>query len=389
MIEALIFGEVSFKIDGFDVALLTEKLYKSCKVISLYTKFDSLYLTTSGRFEKKVLSLCESAGCVCEVINRRGAVFTLKKYRKRFGLAFGAVFAAVALFLLSNIVMKVEITGVTDEAVTEEIRSILSDEGLRAGAYIPSLNFFKLENKLFSSSENVAWASIGNIGSVVYVNVTTPTLKPKDAENRRVPCDIVASHDAVVVSAEVMVGRLEVLIGDAVYKGQTLVSGRIERGEDPPRLCHSYARITGRYEESITIEQKYTEEVVSQGAVYYRRSLNLFELELPLPGDILDTDAEYSLRSVTTPVKLFGFTLPISVTTREYTELRGDVKTYSTAEALGELYKRLENYENEILDGVTVIERSVEECGSEDGVALIVSYILEGEIGVPSEIYIK
>ena len=389
MIDSLIFGEVSYKIDGFDVSLLTEKLYKSCKVISLYTKNDSLYLTTSGRFEKKVLRLCESSDCVCEITERRGAVFTLRKYFKRFGFAVGAIVAAALIFFLSNTVMKIEVTGVDDENVIREIRSILKDEGLYAGTYIPSLNYFSLANKLFASSDNVAWASIGNIGSVVYVNVSTPSLQPQTAENKRIPCDIVASRDAVIVNAEVLVGQLDVLIGDAVYKGQKLVSGRIERREGYPKFYHSYARITGRYGESVTIEQKYVEEALLPADVFYRKSLNIFELEIPLPGDVLKSSAEYSVKSSTTPIRLFGIELPLSVTVREYTELCEDVKSYSTAEAFRLLYERLENYEKEILDGVTVVDRKIEEISGDDGVALKIDYVLEGEIGVPSEIYIK
>lgn len=388
MIESLIFGKVSFKIDGFDVSLLTEKLYKCCKVISLYTKSDSLYLTTSGRFEKRVTSLCEKSDCICDVIERKGIIYTLRRYFRRYGLAFGAVISAVIIFLLSNTVMKIEVTGISDESVISEVRSILREEGLRAGAYIPSLNYFKLANKLFASSDNVAWASIGNIGSVVYVNIGSPTLKPA-SENRHIPCDIVASRDAVVVGAEVMVGQLSVLIGDAVYKGQTLVNGRIERREGFPKYYHSYARITGRYEENINLYQPYVEETTVDGDKFYRRSLNLFELEIPLPGDILKNDAEYSIKSSTTPIKFLGFTLPVSVTQKEYTERIKDVVSYSTAEALQSLYSKLKNYESEILKDVTVIERNVSEVQTDDGVSLDVTYTLEGEIGIPSEIYIK
>lgn len=388
MIKKHLFGIVTFKIDGFDTVRLNEQFYRSCKVISLYTKSDTVWLTTYGIYEKRVRKICEQYHCICEVTEKKGAAYVIRRYIKRFGIVLGATAAAALIFFLSNIVMKIEIEGVSDEDVISEIRSILSDEGLSAGAYIPSLNYLDLSNKLFRTSDNVAWASIGNIGSVVYVNVSEPT-KKIETENTHIPCNIVASQDAVIVNAEVLAGQLKVLIGDAVYKGQTLVSGVIEQEDHPTKYLHSTAKIIGRYEQEVVFKQSYIEESTFSGKVSYRRGLKLFEFEIPLPGDVLNGETVYSERTQTTPVKLFGLTLPISVVTHEYTEKYNDIKTYSTAEALSVLYNRLENYEKNFLSDVEVVERNVTEYNADDGVALSVKYTLEGEIGEVSEIYIQ
>ena len=217
MIDRLLSGEVTFKIDGFDTSLLCGKIQKICKVISLYTKSDSVYLTTTGFHEKRVKKLCEASSCICEVIERKGAIFKARKYFGRAGLFAGALLMSALIFYLSNVVMKVEINGTSDRAAIKEIREILREEGIKAGVYIPSINFIELSNRLFTHSDNITWASVGSRGSVIVVNVSTPTDK-NNSEESRIPCNIVASRDAVVVDAEVMVGQLSVLIGDAVYK---------------------------------------------------------------------------------------------------------------------------------------------------------------------------
>ena len=388
MLEKLFFGEVTLKIDGFDTAILTERLYHTCKVISVYTKSDSIYLTTMGSYESRVRTLCKKSNCVCETLSRKGAIYTVKKYLSRYGVLLGAVIVAIAIFILSNTVMKIQINGTSDESIKENIRAVLKEDGLHAGAYIPSINLLQLSTKLFTVCDEISWASIGSSGSVVYVNVSEIT-KKTDSENMRIPSNIVADRDAVVTNAEVMVGKLNVLLGDAVYKGQLLVSGIIEHENGVTKYFHSHARIIGRYEENVTFEQDYIEEAMIPVETIYRKSIDFFELNLPLPGKLLNSDAKYSVRSHATPVKLLGFTLPFSVTTTEYTELHSDIKTYSTAEALKSLYTRLENYEKDILKDVEIIDKKVTEEQTDTGVSLTVKYILEGEIGNQSEIFIK
>ena len=388
MIERLFLGEITFKIDGFDVPLLTEKLYQSCKVISLYTKSDTLFVTVFGNRAKVVEKLCEQNNCICEVISKKGFIFTATKYFRRFGFYVGALLAAIMIFYFSNTVAKIEIIGTDNPETVAEIRSMLADSGLRAGAYIPSLNFLKLQTMLFKRCDGISWASIGGTGSVITVDVVENTPKTEH-ENMRIPCNIVADRDAVVVGAEVMIGRLSVLLGDAVYKGQLLVSGVDESYGGIAKYYHSYARITGRYTETVEFYQPYEEQTQTEGRTFYRRKFNFFELEIPLPSEVMPRGMNCSVRVHSVPLKLFGLTLPFGVTTEEYTELIANTRQFSTAEAMGELSRKLNNYEEGILADKKIIERSTKTEQTADGVRLIAEYTLEGEIGRVSEIYIK
>lgn len=387
MIDSVIFGSVTLKIDGFDVNLLSEELYKQCKVISLYESGDSLFATIPGSQLRKAESLCSQSDCVFEVIKTRGVFFRLKKYFRRFGFLTGALAASALIFYLSNTVMKVEIVGPADDAQKAEIRQILSAEGVRAGTYIPSVNFLKLSAGLVAQSDSVAWASIGNVGSVVYVNVSMATNR-LPAENTRIPSNIVSDRDAVIVKADVMTGQLKVLVGDAVCKGQLLVSGLVEYETGPARYFHSRANIVGRYEQRAEFSQKYREITQIRGETVYRRSLKFFELEIPLPSGLLKDGANYEIVTESVPVKLFGLTLPFSIETTAYTELIENEKDYSDAEALKSLYRRLELYEKNLLSGQEIISREVSEVRDGDGVTLSADYVLEGQIGEVSEIYI-
>lgn len=388
MLERAVFGEITVKIDGFNTSILCEKLHQECKVKSLYTKSDSIILTTLGTHEKRVTRLCEEQSCICEILEKKGAIYAIKKYFRRFGFYIGALVTAVFIFILSNTVMRFEIVGTDDEALKTELCALMREEGVKAGAYIPSINFLELSTKLHERCEGISWASVGSVGSVIYVNVYENTAKPK-AENMRIPCNIVADKDAFIVKAEVRVGRLEVIIGDAVCKGKVLVSGILEHRSGVANYVHSYAKIIGRYEENIDFEQKYIENSRFSAEKIYRRSLSFFDFEIPFFGKSLKNGSEYTERRQSTHVKLCGFTLPISVNDYEYTEQKEDIKVFSDAEALSELYKKLENYEKNILSDVEIIEKEVSEDRGDEGVKLSVKYLIEGEIGRDSEIFVR
>ena len=379
-------GRISLKIEGFDAPLLAEKLRKICKVKSLYAKDDALFATIPGNKINRVQTLCESQNCVYEILERRGAAFKIKKYLHRFGFSFGVILVSALIFYLSNTVVKIEINGAYDDAQRAQIRELLATEGVKPGAYIPSLNFMKISTELFSKSDEVAWASLGSVGSVVYVNVSMSTNKP-ETESTRIPTNIVASRDAVIVSAKVLTGQLSVLVGDAVHKGQMLVSGLVEYDGGAARYYHSRATVIGRYEDRAVFSQKYCETSTAYGEKIYRKCLGFFDLEIPLPSEMLKRGAQYSVKSQTVPVKLIGFTLPFSVKTYEYTEIVETEKTYSKGEALSNLYKRVDNYEKNLLAGSKIISRNVHEIDGGDGISLEVDYEIEGDIGAPSEIF--
>lgn len=379
-------GRISLKIEGFEAPLLAEKLREICKVKSLYAKDDALFATIPGNKINRVQTLCESQNCVYEILERRGTAFKIKKYLHRFGFAFGVILASALIFYLSNTVVKIEINGAYDDAQRVQIRELLATEGVKPGAYIPSLNFMKISTELFSKSDEVAWASLGSVGSVVYVNVSMSTNKP-EAESTRIPTNIVAARDAVIVSAKVLTGQLSVLVGDAVHKGQMLVSGLVEYDGGAARYYHSRATIIGRYEDRAVFSQNYRETSTAYGEKIYRKSLGFFDLEIPLPSEMLKRGAEYSVKTQTVPVKLIGFTLPFSVKTYEYTEIVETERTYSKGEALSILYKRMDNYEKNLLAGSKIISRKVHEIDGGDGISLEVDYEIEGDIGSPSEIF--
>ncbi|MCD7732662.1 MAG: sporulation protein YqfD [Oscillospiraceae bacterium] len=380
-------GIITVRVDGFDMGTVINRLRKECKVISLDTKGDTVYATLPFYYEKKLEDISYQNNCVLEITSRKGVYFHLRKYRKRYGFAVGILVSILLSFYLSNIVFSIRIVGTDDESIIYEVRGILEEEGLKAGAFIPNLNFLKLQTRLFEIDDDISWVSIGNSGSVVTVNLRTVVEKVKTDEGR-IPCNIIATEDAQIVDINVLVGHLEILIGDAVAKGDLLVSGYVERGSGRTYYYHSIANITAVFERIVTFEQSIYDRKVVDGETYYAKSLSIFDIDILIPNlNVLS--GSYITDTYRANFNLFGIELPIGITTTEYTEQIYKLNIYTLDEAEEIVYEKLENYEENLIGDYEIMNKDVAVEKTDSSVVLTCTYTLKGDIGIESPIFAK
>ncbi len=386
MIKEYILGTVIIKACGFEETELAEKLRKACKVISLYKHDDAIIVKTYAVYAKSVINLCESLGFVAEITESKGIPFTAKRYIKRYGILFGAIISIAFVLYISNIVMRIEIAGTKNDEIKQEILEILEEEGIYSGKYIPSINFIKTNISLNSLCDDISWSSISHNGSVVKV-IVSETSPKDDVDSKRMPSNIIASRDGVIIKAEVLSGQLDVLVGDAVSKGELLVNGIIERRNGRVYYYHSFGEILAKYTESVVITQDYESVKKVYGDSNYIRSLRFFETDVFFQKE--KSIENYDMTSDTTYLYFFGIKLPIGISTHEIKEVTYVTHKLSTEEAFMEAYRLLDNYEKNILSDEEIVSRRVEEMMNKGSVALLVDYELIGEIGIQQEIFAK
>ena len=382
-----VFGCVKLKIDGFDTNLIMDSISKCCRVIELYMENETVYAVVPIVKEREVISICERKGYSVEVIARKGVYQYIIRYHKRVGIVIGIGLCILGILFLSNIALRVRVVGANSGEAEKKIKELAAQEGIKAGAYIPSMNFLKLEARLFELSDDIAWVSIGHSGSVITINVSMPTIGA-ESDERRIPCNIVASRDGVIVKADVLVGEFTSLIGSAVKKGDLLVSGIVENSNGMAYYRHSIANIIAEYTQTITFEQGLYDVDISDGEVHYMKYLQFFELDIPISHKP-DTGESYVSAERIEPVKFFGITLPISVKTVEYTEQISKIKAYTVQEAENILYERLKGYEEYILSTQEIVSKNVNVEQIDGIVRLTADYTLRGDICQDSEIFIK
>ncbi|MCH5195023.1 MAG: sporulation protein YqfD [Oscillospiraceae bacterium] len=336
-----------------------------------------------------VKDLAEKMGAQISISKARGGVFTIRRYKHRYGIIAGAVLAAAMVFYLSNIVLAVEIYG--NETLTDkQIESILSDNGIRIGAFLPGIDLRDAERRVVSSVDKIAWIGIRSSGCIVQAEISEIE-EPPEMIPTSVPCNVISAKDAQIVEIRsVRAGMLVPMLGDGVRKGDILISGTVEDGKGGVYLAHSIGEIIGRYDERVTFEQSYNDEFSHFTDKITRKYLEFFGLKVPLYIGRNNFE-QFEYDEDMTYLQLLNIKLPIGIMRSEYRLYETESIEYSPEKAKQLLEEKIRMYEINFFEGedITIINKEVQVSENEDGVSASVKYTLESDIGITKEIMAK
>ena len=98
-----------------------------------------LRLTLLRRDLRSIDKLAVRAGCTYEIEHRAGLPSFLGRFRKRYAFLLGLGLSVLAVCLLSDFVLTIEVTG-NEQVPDAVILSQLHQQGLRTGVYGPKLD---------------------------------------------------------------------------------------------------------------------------------------------------------------------------------------------------------------------------------------------------------
>ena len=310
------------------------------------------------------------------------------RYRRRIGLMIGIITALTASIYFSQVVVTIEITG--NSCISDEvILSALAELDIKQGTPIRDLNFPECEEELRLMIKDIAWVGIRHTGSRVVVQIREAVPVP-DMIRSRIPCNVIASHDAEITSALARTGKLMHNEGDFVPKGTLLISGVYEDKKGINHVCHAMGDIRGNYTETVSFSGSFlTAENSPTGRKNKRTSLELFSLDIPLSfgsehfGSSTSDTTEHRL-------KIFGKELPVGIKRRTDNELKLTERTLSEEELSEKLMERVYLYEKNFLsDGTEMIDRDIKTVKGADTLTIEVTYQLSGIISESREILVK
>lgn len=343
-----------------------------------------IYATLERKGVEIVRDVSEQYGGEMTIIEKCGGIFKALRYRKRYGILAGLLLFFLIIGFFSNTVMVIEVYG-GEKISHSEMLEILSRYDIEKGSFIPSLDFKYAAKEITFTVEGISWISIRNTGGRVMVEYTETDPSPK-LTPQHIPSNIVASRPAQIVDVEVYMGELQVMLRDGVRKGEILVSGVLQDKQGASRYVHSLGRIIGRYTDNVTVFQPFSEQkLLMSGEEIVKKSLCVFGLRMPLSLGSVEGLYDYSERSE--PLYLFDRRLPIEIIYETYRPFEETTLSFTAEEARAEAEQKIAEYEKNILKNVSVKGKTITEIPAEDGIKLLVTYTLEGEIGEQSCIF--
>ena len=176
----------------------------------------------------KVRRLCEKRGEGLRVLHRRGLYWVLKGILSRPVLVLGfLILTALHLFLPTRVLF-IQVEG-NRTVPAQKVLEQAGQCGIYFGASRSSVRSEKVKNALLEAMPELQWAGVTTTGCVAVVQVRERT-NPSVTEKGAGVSSIVATRDGVISQVTVTAGTPLCKIGDAVVKGQTLISGYTDLG---------------------------------------------------------------------------------------------------------------------------------------------------------------
>lgn len=309
----------------------------------------------------EALAYAADANIAVEVEHRVGLPFILHRYRRRAGLAVGAVLAAALVFSSMLFVWDIEITG--NSAVSESrILSALSKSGLSVGAFIPGIGTHSVEESTVLTLPELSSVAVVITGTHVSVDVIERK-RPPEIYDMTVDgiSSIYASEDGIIRSVVAESGKSVVRTGEVVAKGDLLVTGIYDGHTGIKIAVRSKATVMAetyrKFVISVPLRQPvkhYTGNEAERTVVtVLGRRFELF-FGAMLPYDRFDADV------TTEKPLLFGFIrTPVEITTLYAKEYISEHTEYTKEEALAKAIAAFDSRIGEIRDG-EVLSKSYE-----------------------------
>lgn len=179
-------------------------------------------IRTSGY--EALRTIAEENGYNLQVISKHGLPVYKSIMKRRIGFMAGGLFFVIALYLISSFVWFVEVKG-NERIPAERIIAATAKYGIRQGAPKWSFSRVEVEEQVLREIGDLSYIKIDVRGVKANIEVVEKIVVPKNQIS--VCSDMVAARSGVVEEILVLDGQAKVEAGQAVAKGDVLISGTV------------------------------------------------------------------------------------------------------------------------------------------------------------------
>ena len=260
LLETEILGEIRAEVRG----ACPEKLLNAAALngIELWDfEFVDNYCLRISFYEsdlEQIRQIADKSMCEIEVEKRQGGMGLRRLAKRRAVLALLLLVTALLLTASSLFIWEIDVHG-NEELSRGEILRALKECGIDYGTYWPSVSSDILRSEMMGRLPQIGWMAFNVNGSRAVLLIAERQEKP-EIYNEKAAADIVAAKDAVIRKISVLNGKAVKVKGDAVMKGETVISGTMDsitagsryicaRGQVLSDTWYELNAVTPRYEQ--------------------------------------------------------------------------------------------------------------------------------------------
>lgn len=213
-------NKIRVQIVGLNLSRLIERLIKENVFIeNLTTKKKSITFTIYEKDLQKLKYVCNIEHKKFVVIKRNGRFDFIKKIPYYFGAIVAIIISICYMLSYNGIIYKVNLCYESSfEYDLSNVKRVMNDNNIISGMRKNKITSSEIEKIILQECNDISGCSAKFTGGVLDICVY-PAVK-KYEKNLS---DITSKYDAVIVSAEAYVGKLQVKPGDIVKHGDVLI----------------------------------------------------------------------------------------------------------------------------------------------------------------------
>lgn len=289
----------------------------------------SLVMTIAYGDYRKLCAIAEKYGDSIRLLHKVGVYWDFLSLAPRVVLLSGIAVMIALTLMLPKWILFVEVEG-NETVSVNQILEAAEQSGIRFGASRREVRSERVKNAMLEQLPALSWVGVNTRGCVAFISVRERSETQEEVKQSAVS-NIVASADGVIISATATSGDLLCAPGQAVKKGEVLISGYTDCGISI-RAQRAEGEIIARTRHTITVKMplhylKRTE--IKRMEKNYSLIIGKKRINLRKNSGILDAECGrmYEEKVITLPG---GFQLPIIVaieTVTVYETVSGELQT--------------------------------------------------------------
>ena len=287
--------------------------------------------------------------CRLTVVRKEGVPFFLGRFRRRHALLAGLTLCSALLFFGSFFIWDFTVEG-NQRVTDEEILRALQRQGVGIGTFGISLDTEDIRNHVLLEIPELSWVAVNVSGCRANVEVRERRTAPKPLD-RKIPCNLVARRDGLVLRVQALGGVPQVMKGMSVTEGQLLISGVEDTGTFGTRFTAGLGSVEGRTWYTLTAnvpltgaEKRYTGREKRLHSVIFGSHRIKFFANSSIDSGQCDKITER------TPVRVCGIPLPVTWETETLRFYETEPVTVTQARRQKETGAALEAYLHSLVD---------------------------------------
>lgn len=277
--------------------------------VSLYE--DTVKAKISIKNFKKLRGVARKTGVKISIACKRGLPFYLRDNKDRVGLLIGAGIFIFFMTVMNSFVWCIYADD-SEKFSSVQILQAAHNAGLHYGIRVKNFDEEKAAREIYKAFDGeLSWVKVNIKGSLAVIDFREKT-KRIEIEEKGQPSNIVADFDGVIISDETYQGSKNKSRGDAVVKGDVLISGVVEGVDMKPLYYQSKGKFTALHTVTLESELSRSDTAYRYTSVSEDYAICFFGLNIPLTitQDSAENSHRYTYESF---FQIEGYRLPFGI----------------------------------------------------------------------------